>query len=189
MSADKPECPRLRLFFALWPGEPVLQSLARLVQSLDLQSGKPVALENLHVTLVFLGDVPKVQVEDLQNLAANVCLNPCELVFDRLEHWLRPAVLCLTASEIPAPLQDLVAALKRGARQLGIRTEKRPFRPHLTLARKVRKRQIAQAIEPVRWPVREFVLVSSELNRAGSVYSILGRWRARENCKPGSGRS
>ncbi len=167
-----------RLFFALWPDEAVLKALAKLCQGLDLGEGKPVDCGKFHITLVFLGEVPEDKIEALKMLAEKLAFRPCELTFNRLEHWVRSAVLCLTAETVPEPLTELVKELKRGVRKLGFKLERRPFRPHLTLARKVRKRVAACAIDPVYWPVRELALVASELTPEGSRYQVLGRWKA-----------
>lgn len=167
-----------RLFFALWPDESLRSELIRVRDQLGWDRGKPVAPEKMHITLLFLGEVPVDKVADLKVLAEKTAVVPCELSFDRLEHWVRPAVLCLTAETVPQSLSELIESLKRGVRKLGFKPEKRPFRPHLTLARKVRKRRVSREIEPIRWPVRDFVLVASELSAEGARYRVIGRWPA-----------
>ncbi len=62
IEAEKSRPPRIdtppqRLFFALWPSEEVRAGLAEVMASLDVRGGKPVAAENLHITLLFLGSV------------------------------------------------------------------------------------------------------------------------------------
>jgi 2'-5' RNA ligase len=47
------------------------------------------------------------------------------------------------------------------------------FSPHLTVMRDVHARLPPTAIAPLRWPVREFVLVDSQPPRP---YKIVGRW-------------
>ncbi len=176
MSAVEPG--KKRLFFALWPDRAVLEKLAKLCSMLELPEGKPVEVEKLHVTLLFLGEIPEGKIEDLKRLAGKLSLAPCQLTFDRLEHWVRPAVLCLTAKHVPESLAELVKALKREVRQLGFKPEKRFFQPHLTLARKVKKRVTGGEIEPIDWPVHEFTLVASELSPEGARYQVLDRWEA-----------
>ena len=167
---------KTRLFFAIWPDDRVLRDLEKTCRALGIDQGRPVAPENFHITLLFLGEVDNDAIESLKRMAAGIKAEPCELVLDRLEHWVRPAVLCLVASQIPESLAMLVNELRKGARRLGFNPEKRPFRPHLTLARKVRRRVVGRDIEPVCWPVREIVLVKSERDPEGSRYTILARW-------------
>ena len=52
-------------------------------------------------------------------------------LLDRLEHWRKPGVLCLTASSVPAPLDLAGRAAPRGARGAALADESRPYRPHL----------------------------------------------------------
>jgi len=181
MSSEQPEAAtKTRLFFALWPDDEVLTTLIETWNALEIDQGKPLRPEKFHLTLLFLGDIPNDRIPDLRKVAETLPFEPCELVFERLEHWVRPGVLCLTAEETPPPLLELIEGLKKGVRKLGFKTEKRPFRPHLTLARKVRKRVTSRQITPIHWPVREFTLVASHLNDDGSHYEILDCWQARE---------
>lgn len=176
VQATKPD--KSRLFFALWPERPVLEALKSTQQQLDLPEGKPVPAEKLHITLLFLGEVGEDHIDAFKSFAGQLHLEPCELVLDRLEHWVRPAVLCLTAQTTPEALLSLIEALKRGAKKMGFKPEKRPFRAHLTLARKVRKRVVSREIDPIHWPVKDFVLVKSVLASTGAHYEILERWQA-----------
>ena len=176
MAAEKTEPKKSRLFFALWPDPEVLKALNHTRKTLGVNEGKPVNPEKYHVTLLFLGEIPEDQIPALKSLAEKAPFEPCELVLDQMEHWVRPAVLCLVATQTPPALDKLVEAMKRELRKMGIKTEKRPFRPHLTLARKVRKRVVGRPVEPIHWPIHDFVLVASGLNREGSRYRILGRW-------------
>jgi 2'-5' RNA ligase len=58
----------------------------------------------------------------------------------------------------------------------GFEAEKRPFFPHITLARKVRHPKVKAGLEAIRWPVRDFVLVESVAVEAGVSYRVLQRW-------------
>ncbi len=176
MATEQTRPTKYRLFFALWPPPKVLDTLKQTQSLLEIKDGKPVSPTNFHITLLFLGDIPEDQISALKSLAAEAPFEPCEVLLDRVEHWVRPAVVCLVATQTPPALDNLVETMKKGLRPLGVKTEKRPFRPHLTLARKVKKRMVGHPIDPIHWPVRDFVLVASELNRGGSRYRIIGRW-------------
>ena len=75
-----------------------------------VRGARPVPLGNLHVTLAFLGGVARERVRELSYLARRVaCALPARslplvLNFDRLEHWVRPQLLCALASEERAAL-------------------------------------------------------------------------------------
>ncbi len=128
------------------------------------------------MTLVFLGSVPASRLALVGEAASLVRAGPLEIVFDTVEHWRRPEVLCLVAREVPAPLASLVSQLRSALAARGFATEHRGFRAHLTLARKVASAAAMPSFEPIRWPAREFALVESVTDRAGSHYLPRERW-------------
>jgi 2'-5' RNA ligase len=128
------------------------------------------------VTLEFLGSVASARMAAAIDAAAAVQAGSCEVLFDKVEHWRRPEVLCLVASEVPPSLVALVSQLRSGLAARGFEPEHRTFRAHLTLARKVARAVVVPAFEPIRWPAREFALVESVTDRAGSRYLPLERW-------------
>ena len=166
-----------RLFFALWPGDEFRVALGPGIRALQPDGvGRPQRPDQWHVTLEFLGPVPESKVALARDAAAGVRASPCEVVFDAVEYWRRPEVLCLVAKAVPGPLCSLVAQLRDGLAARGFEPESRPFRAHLTLARKVVHPVSPVTFEPLRWPVGDFALVESVTDRTGSVYTPLARW-------------
>ncbi len=173
MNVDTPR----RLFFALWPGEEQRAALVRRLQALVPQGhGRPQAPGQWHVTLVFLGSVPEDRLAAVHAAAADVRAAPFELVFDAVEYWRRPAVSCLVAGQSPPALEALVAQLRAGLTARGFAIERRPFRAHLTLARKLTCPPSAGPCEPLLWPAAGFALVESVTERSASRYQPLGQW-------------
>jgi len=173
----RPSVPSLRLFFALWPGDALRRSLAvRMAALVPPGTGRAQRPDQLHLTLEFLGAVPELRVPAAKEAAAAVRAAPFDLVFDDLEYWRRPQVLCLVAREIPQALAELVQGLRAGLAARGFDTERRPYRAHLTLARKVGRPPALAPTEPVHWPATEFALVESITERTGSVYRQLETW-------------
>ena len=76
---------------------------------------------------------------------------------------------------MPDELPRLHARIETGLNALGIETEARTYKPHVTLARKVRKPPAVTELAPVDWPVRELVLVESRAG-AAPMYQPLARW-------------
>lgn len=169
-----------RLFFALWPGEPLRSALAHRVESLVPPGlGRPQRPDQLHLTLEFLGSVPSARLQAARDAAAAVQGEPFELILDAVEYWRRPRILCLVAREIPPALAQLVHTLRAELASRGFDPERRPYRAHLTLARKVGQTPGPAAVEPLRWPATEFALVESVTERAGSIYRPLRAWPLR----------
>jgi len=175
----------LRLFFALQPAAgqnaALLERVGPLMARLE---AKPVRAENIHATLCFLGAVAPEDLPRLQAVAAVQHFAAASLRFDTLEHWQKPRVVCATLGEsvIPQSLRELGTSLAGAAQAAGFKPDEKPFRPHLTLARK---------IDPVRaaaceWPqplvpallIRcdRFVLMESRRGELGSIYSVVNSW-------------
>jgi 2'-5' RNA ligase len=166
-----------RLFFAIWPGDELRSALAPRIQALQPAGvGRPQRPDQWHVTLEFLGSVPASRVAAVREAAGQVHAGPCEVVFDAVEFWRRPEVLTLVARALPPPLGSLVDQLRAALAARGFEPESRPFRAHLTLARKVIHPVLPVKFEPLTWPVNDFALVESITDRSGSIYKPLASW-------------
>jgi 2'-5' RNA ligase len=64
--------------------------------------------------------------------------------------------------------------LEERLRAGGFAFEARPFKPHLTLARKVQRALREEAMPPVAWRVTDFALVRSESGTGR--YTTMERW-------------
>ena len=169
-----------RLFFAFWPDEALRQRLlAHLPPLLEGVRGKPQRPDQWHVTVEFLGSVPVDRQAALWAAADGIDATPFTIVFDLLDHWRRPQVYCLSASVTPAPLVHLVGELRAALMAAGFLPESREYRPHVTLARKVRSAPVASLPEPVVWTADRFALVRSVSDPAGSRYEPQRWWNLR----------
>lgn len=172
-----PESATLRLFFALWPGEGVREALWQASRQLVRASGgKPVPRENLHLTLAFLGSVPEALLPALREAAASLALPGFSVTLDQAGYWPRPRVAWLAPTRLPPALPALVSDLWRAMAGFPVEPDTRPYRPHLTLARKVSRPGPLVLSQPVHWPVSEFCLVRSVSDRAGARYEPLARY-------------
>lgn len=160
-----------RLFFALWPDHrqrdrlrDVINPVARLVE------GRAVDRRNWHVTLAFIGAFPEHRVPFLFERAASIKAEPFRLVFDRLEFWPRPKVACLVAPAVPREMQALVDALNEVLRAAGVRTEDRPFRPHITVVKQARAFETERLTQRAVTEWSGFELVESVSGPGGVTY-------------------
>lgn len=167
-----------RLFFALWPDEAARAGMASVMDQLPGDCGRFVTHRNLHITVVFLGSVTEKQEQCVLTGARHIAMSPVTLTLDTLGWWQRPQVIWLASQKIPDDLVILADKLKTLAGQCGIKTDERPFSPHATLARKVRKQLILPEITPVIWQVRGFCLVRSDTRSEGASYQVI--WNSTE---------
>ena len=168
-----------RLFFALVPPPALGQRIIELQRQLDLPA-RPVPLERIHITLAFLGEVPASRVDDLQRVAGMLQLPPVTLTLDRLGWFPRSQVAWLGCSEIPYGLGRFESELREKLRDLGLKTDTRRWKPHLTLYRKMRTRFEKIGFEALGWRLDGFQLMRSRLLREGPEYSSVAQWKAAE---------
>lgn len=165
-----------RLFFALWPDDGVRHIIATITKQVVAQHyGKPVCVENLHLTLAFLGNVNQTQRDCVEAVAESISITPFSLCLDHLGVFPKPKVLWMGLQEQPDALMQLSEDLCRGAEGCGIALDKKTFNPHVTLMRKV-KNLHALEIESVQWQVRDFCLVQSVSYPEGVEYRVIKRW-------------
>jgi 2'-5' RNA ligase len=146
---------------------------------------RPVALDNLHVTLKFLGDTSAAQVPEIAAIAKRVVeCRPAMLVtlsgVGAFPNARRPSVVWV-GLEDSAILGRIAEDLERELAPLGFAPEERAFQPHLTLLR-IRSRppddlfamlseEATAAFGAV--PIDEVEYVQSELTPRGSRYTRL----------------
>lgn len=165
-----------RLFLALWPDAAVRAALAE-VQAAVLPAGvRAVAPEKLHLTLAFLGNPTAAARGCLERRLAGVAPQPFTLRLDTVDWWPRAGVVWIGPRVVPAALLDLQAACAAHAAACGIALERRPFRPHVTLARRGRSPRRAAAWTPVEWTVGRLYLVESTTGPGGGAYRLRAAW-------------
>lgn len=166
-----------RLFFALWPERKIRDQLARLAKQIKPQGGRLRHPDDLHITLVFLGQVDDAQLPCIQQVADHIDCSAFTLQLDTIGHWPRPGILWCGPSEQPEALQQLVKALQKGLLDCGFEPERRRYKPHVTLHRKIRHAEDGMIDNPIEWQAGEFVLATSGGGAPDQPrYRLLHRW-------------
>ena len=165
-----------RLFFALWPEDALRERLIDVRERIDGHRGKPVHPADLHVTLVFLGKVEADEYGCVVEAAEGVEGTSFELSIDRVGYWKRPRILWCGPSHAPAGLTRLFDDLRSRLTACGFSPEKRPYAPHVTLARKSLPVVGFRLERPLHLKIREFVLVSSDNGIPSPRYQVIKKW-------------
>jgi 2'-5' RNA ligase len=156
-----------RLFLAAIPDAGTAARIHRLAGVLKRAhqfNGRLIEPERLHISLFFLGGLPEQDIRAARMAAAEVRMEPFEVLFDRTASFhgkrgSRPFVLVgdRGLQRLTSFRQMLGAAmLRRGLR----RVAETNFTPHVTLLYDARGVE-EYPIEPISWTVKEVVLIRS----------------------------
>jgi RNA 2',3'-cyclic 3'-phosphodiesterase len=167
-----------RIFFALWPDDAERAALAAWQPSLvQLCGGRLIPGENLHNTLVFLGNVAIERLEALQLAAQEVVCAKFRMTFNIARYWGHNQIVYAAPGVVPPPLKQLVKELEQKLLLHHFSFERRSYKPHVTLLRHARWTDTPlPAMLPVVWAVQDFVLVQSVSEGQGVRYEILARF-------------
>lgn len=145
MPPTQPETGTIRAFVAVELPDEILSHLEAVQRGLKEALGPAagavrwVRPEGVHLTLQFLGDVPRTQVPAIEQALRDACAGarPTEVhtagvgVFPNPN---RPRVLWIGLEGDLQPLFDVERAIGRALSPLGYKPDK-PFNPHMTLGR------------------------------------------------------
>lgn len=148
-----------------------------------------VPIENMHLTLKFLGDISQTNMDMLsQMLRAETDLFNCfELRLNGIGSFpslKRPRVIYI-GIQAPVVLESLQRGIESASHRLGYETEERSFSPHLTIGRvkqnvtATEQQVIRRALEETKIDslgtakVNSVELFKSDLRPTGSVYTQL----------------
>ena len=180
---------KLRTFLAFDLPAEVTRQIADIQRQLagsGLQL-KWVRPENVHLTVKFLGDIPKTDVDQVSAAAAAVTREAAPMnlrlkglgVFPGMK---RPRVLWAGLTGDTRRLIDFHQRLDESLAGAGFPADKREFTAHLTIARlrqSIDPRRLAEAMEAAGQfpetdlPARQLTLYKSDLQPSGAVYTVL----------------
>jgi len=189
----------LRLFLAVDLPLPLLQSVVDGVEKLKKSVGRGsrfrwLATQNIHITLKFLGEVEKSQLEQFSGCCAAIEWSTFVLKLGGSGYFpsvKRPHVFWQGFSAGIDEMRGLLSQVERCAVGIGVLKDFRPYTPHLTLAR-IKPSKDGNAVAVFRqlqkkaddllpvgssFPVTAFSLYQSQLTPAGAVYTRLAAFR------------
>jgi 2'-5' RNA ligase len=168
-----------RLFTAIELPEEVCQELHRL--HLPLPGARWIKPESYHLTLRFAGDIDNTAAREFATALAEIESDGFEISLMGVGAFGGDNPSAVWAGFAPSTeLEALARAHEKAARRAGLPPEKRPFKPHVTLARLKNSRAEAVARFLTRYGgyrsepffVARTVLMSSRPSVGGGPYAI-----------------
>jgi RNA 2',3'-cyclic 3'-phosphodiesterase len=156
---------------------------------------KWVKSDAIHLTLKFLGEIPRDVLDPLQEALGKELADFPDFAI-KIEGMGQfppkgtPRVIWLGITEGAPELANLAALIDKTIVALGFPGETRPWAAHLTLGRvnSPRHREELQkmlstttAPDSPPFPARKVILIRSQLQRSGPIYTRLAAWKLAAN--------
>jgi 2'-5' RNA ligase len=138
VTKEQPKSPRARLFVALDLPDDVRAGIATWGrEALADPALRPVPLESLHITLAFLGHRPEEEIEPIAEVVRESAgPAPWVELLDPVQRPRRGRARLYALPALSPGAEALQAGLQQGLIEGGFyEPEKRPFWPHVTVAR------------------------------------------------------
>ena len=157
-------------FFAVWPDDTTRIQLRELQAHLK---GRMTRMQNLHLTLAFLGPQPDALLPLLRSILSQTTFEPFTLQLDRVGYFKRNRIAWAGTNTVPDALAHLQKTLSQELTRKGIASDThRPYQPHITLARDASAPETFE-FEPIVWRANRIVLARSPLAEERPWYQIL----------------
>jgi 2'-5' RNA ligase len=185
----------IRAFIAITLPSEIKTELESTIQKFKAERVKGVrwvAVENIHLTLRFLGDTSPADLEQLTKILQAECTAYSSFAVEvagvgAFPNPRRPRIIWV-GLQAPAVLTELAASIESAARSIGIQPEERAFSPHLTLGRVKNDASpadilnLSAALNSIDvgslggFTVTRFTLFRSDLRPQGPLYSVLAQF-------------
>ena len=162
--------------------EKVLDAITKIQSDFKIKA-TPVNKQNMHFTLLFLGEIDEKTVENIKKELSLISFKPIEVKFTHIGAFPNPRfprVIWIGVDKVASEqLIDLASQVEKKLEPLGFKSDK-PFKPHLTIFRiKNKSDDISQTLEKFKAVdlgkevVTELKLKQSILTPNGPIYSDL----------------
>lgn len=177
-----------RIFIAIVPELNVVESLSDRIEVLSKRSWgknvKWVKKKNLHITIKFLGEMEKNNLEELIGTIKRSLINTEKFKIDVNDliffpNRIKPRVIGVGVKS--KKLLKIVNKIENELAKKGFPREKRKFKGHITLGRFKRKSYPKKIDEryssKLSFYVNEIVINQSDLLPEGPIYNVLKRFK------------
>lgn len=178
--------PEIRTFIALNIPENIKDEVRKIQEELrkqDLFSGKLTEIENVHITLKFLGEISENKVEEVQAELRKIKFKPFEAFLTEAgvfsESFVRIIWLALGPREVYELQKDVDKVLEN------IFPNEHRFMSHITIARVKYVRNKDKLINylkniklpEIRGTISSFSLLKSTLTEQGPIYEVIEEYK------------
>jgi 2'-5' RNA ligase len=157
-----------------------IEEIQKLIKKKNLFYGKLTELENLHLTLKFIGEIEDSKIEEIKNVLRKISFKPFEVSLGELGLF-NDRILWIKLQGVE--IWQLQKQMDNLLVPLGFEVEAR-FMSHITLARikKIVDKPVLKDYilnlkhRPISFIVKDFCLKKSDLKIEGPLYSDLEKY-------------
>ena len=168
----------------MWPDDEVRSTLGALARECVAQTGgRAPDAANLHLTLAFIGDVTASRIDTLRDIGRIVAaaVPPFVLALDRVGAFHKQEIAWVGSSRSNRVIEALARELFTRLTMAGFELERRPFHPHVTLARRARTQILDSSrggalTAPFTWNVSRLTLAASTHAQGAVRYVAVDSW-------------
>lgn len=181
-----PKGDKMRLFIAAHFPEETNRRFLEFTDILQKNAkGNVTKPQNLHLTLIFLGEIKSGTVDKIEDIMKKTILNTqINMRFTEIGRFKRGTESLIWAGGESAGLSEIHRLLSSAFQKAGIETDRKKFVPHVTLGRRVQfknpprsEREIDEFLASINaefeTSVSRISLTESELMPNGPVYKEL----------------
>ena len=162
-----------RLFLACWPDQTLQELLYDLASHLQLKhGGRRTRKENIHLTLIFLGQVQEHKERQLRAKLRTLDIKQFDLELDESGAFTHCRINWVGPRLVPQGLKDLHNALSLISREFTSHGEERSYKPHVSLLHNSQT-EIEFDIKPMPWKVDRYCLIESKQKNGGVEYDVI----------------
>lgn len=182
----------MRAFIAITLTQDIKENLFHIQINLNKLGAeiKWVPLENIHLTLKFLGVINETTLKKVINAIEETAQNHAKFKIGlsgagAFPDTIHPKVIWIGVNEGNNKIKDIACTLEKKIESLGIAREKRPFSCHITLGRTKSSRNIQELIEGLNnlsnnlykenlsFTAEGITIFKSRLSPSGAAYEVL----------------
>jgi len=170
-----------RLFLACWPDQSLQGILDDLAGHLQLKhGGRKTEKENIHLTLVFLGQVQLSNERQLRQKLRTLDIKQFDLEIDKTGSFTHCRINWVGPRVVPNGLSDLQNVLKLISEELGFQRDDLAYQPHISLLHKPQA-EFDFDIKPISWNIDHYCLIESKANKGGVEYEVIEEFPLRKH--------
>ena len=178
-----------RIFICIDFPDEIIRETARVQGLLNNWkfTGKMTELENLHLTLKFLGEIPEEKLKEVREKLKSIEFRKIELALGNIgsfSHRGKPRIIW--AKLLGKGIYELQTKIDSALNEIGFPKEER-FMGHLTIARVkyvkdangFKEHIDAIKLKKIKFEIERFKLMESELSQLGPNYTLVEEYKSK----------